>query len=246
MARTRVWATEEAGYTDATLASSIDDKGTDLRVDVREVVNQLLGVAESTALADPVVALGGGTLAALYPLGVVQTYTVAIPWSAFFWAYQIKGTGGGALDQIFFAGQETNIVFGSDKGYLDVVSATGGSIAQTGLVEGVYGIVLPVGVTITGASFEFMRNNAAEQVTLALLSNSATTVGASSSVASVTSTGSTTATMQSVSLGTLAETTAADTFYRLSVTITGAAANTQQRLYGARITYTSPTANVRI
>ena len=42
MARTRVWGTEESSYTDATLATSIDNKGTELRVDVREVVNRAL------------------------------------------------------------------------------------------------------------------------------------------------------------------------------------------------------------
>lgn len=248
MARTRNWATEEAGFTDATMASSIDDKGTALRQDTREVINQLLGVAEGTALADPVVATDGVTLATLYPLGKVQTFVVAIPWSAFWWRHSIRATGGGSLDRLFDVAQDkSNIgLSGGDGGYLQVEDPTASNLAQTGLVQGVYGLVVPVGITFTGLSFEFYRTNAAEQVTLTLLSNSATTAGASTTIATATSTGSTTGSMQSVNLGTLSTTTVADTFYRIEITITGAAANTQQRLYGGRLTYTSPSANVRL
>lgn len=250
MARTRVWATEEAGYTDSTAAASIDDKGTDLRVDVRQVVNQLLGVAESTALADPVVTIPtGGTLAALYPLGVEQTYTLAIHWSSFWWRYSTLPAGA-TVNRLFDNSQlRSNIGVPTttwDSTSLTIKDPTSSSLAQTNQVQGVYGLVLPVGATIIGVTFQYVRTNAADQIILSLLSNSATTAGASTSIATVTTTGSTTGTMQTATLGTLAATTVADTFYRLDVQVVGGAANTQHLLYGAQVTYTSPSANVRI
>ena len=249
MARTRNWATEEAGYTDSTLASSIDDKGTDLREDVREVVNQLLGVAESTALADPVVTNpSGGTLAAVYPLGVEQTYTIAVPWSSFWWRYSLRLTAGGAIDRVFdVVLNKSNIGLSSaDSTYLQVEDPSSSNLSQTGQVQGVYGLVLPVGVTITGFSFQFYRTNATDQVTVALLSSSTTTEGSPTTESTVTSTGSTTGSIVSATPGTISVTTVADKFYRLDVQIVGAAATTQHRLYGATVTYTSPTANTRI
>lgn len=251
MARTRVWATEEGNYTDATLASSIDDKGTSLRQDVREVVNQLIGASEATALADPVVTSGGATLTNLYTLYSTRTYTLCIPWQSFHWAYEFLNVNAASLQQLFITGATTgvdsNLAEGSDQGFVQVKDATGGTIAQTNNVRGTYGLVLPVGAIITGLSAEFYRNNAAEQVTVGLLSHSATTAGGSTTIATATSTGSTTGAMASVAIASgLPATLAADIFYRLQLTITGATATTQQRIYGVRITYTSANANVRI
>lgn len=252
MARTRVWATEEAGYTDSTAAASIDDKGTDLRVDVREVVNQLLGVAESTALADPVVAIPAGVaLADLYPLADEQTYTLCIPWQSFHWAYEFLNGNSAILQQLFITGAtspvDSNLAEGADQGYVQVRDAASSSIAQTNNIRGTYGLVLPVGAVVTGLSAEFYRNNAAEQVTVGLLSHSATSAAGSTTIATATSTGSTTASMQSVAIASgLPATIAANIFYRVQLTITGAAANTQQRIYGVRLTYTSANANIRI
>jgi len=249
MARTRVWATEEASYTDATLATSIDNKGTDLRADVREVVNQLIGVSEGTALADPVVATGGATLADVYALRATQTYKLCVPWQSFHWGFEFLNANAAVTQRMFLKGgtNDTNLQIGADSAYLQVLDPTGLGAAQTIKVAGSYGLLLPVGASVTALSAEFYRNAGGEQVTVALVSHSATTAGGSTTVATATSTGSTTGSLQSVAIASgLPLVLATDTFYRIELSITGSANNTQQRLYGVRVTYTSPNANVRI
>ena len=249
MARTRTWATEEGSYTDATLATSIDNTGTDLRVDVREVVNQLMGVSESTALADPVVPVGSATLAQVYELRATQTYKLCVPWQSFHWAYEFLNANAAVTQRLFLSGgtQDSNLRIGTDPGYLQVLDPTGLGASQSIKVAGSYGLMLPVGVTITALSAEFYRNASGEQVTVALSSHSATTAGGSTTIATATSTGSTTGSLQSVAIASgLPATLATDIFYRIDLSITGSANNTQQRLYGVRVTYTSPNANVRV
>lgn len=249
MARTRVWATEESSYTDATLQRDIDNKGTNLRVDVREVVNQLLGVAEGTALADPVVALGGGTLAALYPLGVTQTYTITIPWTHFLWNMGLRDTeGGSAYTQGIFTlgvgGGTSTLAIGADPAYGNLQDATNTNTSTT--ATGYASLILPGGVTITNVTGYYYRNQSADAVTISLLSHVLASAAGSTTEATIASSGTTTGSMQTATTGTIGVLTSNTKWYQIKAALVGGNANNQIRFYGVSVTYTSPTANNRI
>lgn len=243
MARTRVWATEESSYTDSTLATSIDNKGTELRQDTREIINQLLGVAEGTALADPVVNQTTSTIAVVanaYPLTQPVTLNRYLSHAAFRKTpTALYYTGGGAGNNVaqYLAEEATN------SRYVNYNDASGGGTSTTAILDA--DVNIPLGATVTGCVASFYRVNAAEQITVSLESQSASTFGTFSQIAAATSAGATTGSIQTLSLGTLTTTLATDTFYLWRVTLTGAAGLAGPRFFGLKLTYTSPTANTR-
>jgi hypothetical protein len=250
MARTRVWATEEAGYTDATLATSIDNKGTEARVDIREVVNQLIGVAEATALADPAVNQTTHTINALATAAaatapLATTATLKRLYSAFSFTWDNTYLYDPTLGSVQNTGANAAGTRVPDQtvanGY---VLASGLNAGNAIPLKGHRDLGLPVGVTLTEITATFWRVNAADQITVKLFGTVLST-GVCTELGSVLSTGTTTGSIQTAAMSLVDVTTLNTTAYHLSVTSSTGAHTTGPRFYGLTLDYTSPSANAR-
>jgi hypothetical protein len=235
MARTRVWATEEAGYTDATLATSIDNKGTDLRVDVREVVNQLIGAAEGTALADPVV---NPTLVFAQQQTFQRNYSaLGFEWNA---SHRYDPTAGA---QTVTTPALSSPQYVAASGYIQATDATG--LGSTPLaLAGFRDLDLPVGITLTELTTTFWRINTTDQVELKLYSTALST-GTTTLLGTATSSGTTTGSILTQAMALADHTTLAANWYFMTITSSSGATTNGVRFYGVRADYTSPTANIR-
>lgn len=251
MARTRNYATEEANYTDATLATSIDNKGTELRVDVREVVNQLIGVAESTALADPVVNQTNGTLnfaatVAVAAQPLTQTQTYQRNYSAFGFTYhptyRYDPTLGTAEQSTGPANSSPDTTVAN--GYVQSRDPLSGGTSPVSF-RGFRDLELPSGVTVTEITGYFQRVNTNDQITLTCYRQDMST-GAVTSLGTVTSTGTTTGSIQSIAMS-LADFTTSNSYgYYLTIASTGGGSSSGVRFFFVKLDYTSPNANARI
>lgn len=247
MARTRNYATEEANYTDATLATSIDNKGTELRVDVREVVNQLIGVAESTALADPVVNQTNGTLnfaatvaVAAQPLTQTQTYVrmyhpygfTPVPTAAY----------NPTLGAVTLATIGPTVAF--NTGYAESTDLDGNGTAEA--MSLFRDLDLPAGVTLTELTLYFHRvaGSGAAQFTFYLYRFDPTT-GTATQLGTATTSGSTTGSWLTQAMSLADVTTSTSYAYYLWVSSSGGLGG-GARFGGMKADYTSPNANVRL
>lgn len=242
MARTRNYATEEANYTDTTLATSIDNKGTELRVDVREVVNQLIGVAESTALADPVVNQTNGTLnfaatvaVATQPLTQTQTYVRM--YHPYGFTYIPTVAYNPTLGAVSMATVGPDFQF--NTGYAGSLD-----LDASGTAEAMYlfrDLDLPAGVTLTELTLYFHRTSSSSQFTFYLYRFDPTT-GTATQLGTATTSGSTTGSWLSQAMSLADVTTSTSYAYYLWVQ-SGAGTC---RFGGVKLDYTSPSANVRL
>lgn len=231
MAYTDVW--NEGLPLGSANANTIDDIIRTLKLDWRERLNSVLGVAIGTPLADPVTPAGTdlvtlrseltsaeGNITTLQSLLAAQTFKIYIPvWSAQYW-----NTGGIAINPARNAG--------------------GIAVAQATEVDGTFhfGVVVPVGVTITGYGVNLVDSGGASTLTSNLYKRANTAANPTSVVAK---NGTIPVSVSVQASGAVTEVTAALTYYSVQLNVAPSAGQITTVL-GVEIYYTSPTANVRI
>lgn len=240
MAYTNSW--DESLPLGSAAANTVDDVLRQEKLDLRERINSLMGVAIGTAFSDPIIAppndmasmraeitaLEGGTPGD-NPLWDTQTFTLLIHWSKGFWHGQY-------LDIVdSFAGSPSSFPLGDQ-----FASYTGNTISSNSN-QNIYGHIdlgLPTGVTITAIDSIW---NSSGTLTPVQDFKSVSTSGSAATVSS--SSGALTAAgYQTKNIFTGTQLLAANTFYWVEVT----ASTTGAAFAGLKVTYTSPNANVRI
>lgn len=224
-------------------ANTIDDLMRQSKLDLRERINSLIGVAIGTALADPVVAAGTDltslksvndtqttNITTLQGLTGSQTLSLWMPWNYGFAESPVVSVGGqGVSNYDTNSGLYIRPILDGNQPLCTVLSVP---------------IVLPVGVTITGVIGYFERpTQPGPTATLTLHSLSNT--GGRSSIASQVGTTGTTGTFN-VSLGTLSTTTLVDTGYFVRITFGMVSATNEPRYFGLKLLYTSPDTTKRV
>lgn len=222
MSRSNTWD-ENTPDGDVDESDELDDFMRVGKVDLREIVNQIAGVAEATPLADPAVPVDrnlGALRTDIDAIDVIvgsQAFTRTISW--------LKGkllTSSGTVNQT--------------SGYLEVSDAVAG--AATLFVP----LWFPVGTIITKVAIRVRYVDPAATTTASFDSY---TDGAQTAIVAVNAPVASGAPQWAES-GTISHTILADKMYSMAIGITtpGAVGN-PVRLYGLRITGTSPSASMR-
>lgn len=218
-----------AGTQDASL---IDDDFRNLKVDLRERLNTVLGVAIGTALADPLIAVASS-------LTTLRSHLTAVE-------------GGVAGDNLLWAVQTKKLFIPWADAFIAVAASTvpnpGRTAAGITITEATHtrgdfywAIILPVGVTITACGINI--NGSGNTTTVYDLYKRAKTATSLTSIAAYSATDATG--IRTSSPAGFSEVTVTDTYYSIQASITPQAGNTTI-VYGIEITYTTPNANIRI
>lgn len=218
MAYTDIW--NESAPAGSAAANTVDDQIRQLKLDLRERINTILGVAIGTAFADPLIA-SGYDLTTLGPLAVSQTFTIYLPWSL------------GAAQGAQTSPNPAYLMSGHTP-------TAGDGIQYNGVdaLNWIVPVVLPVGVTITTLTacwYSTGTQSPTHSFRKVALDGTSTSIVSAS--AALTNAGWQT---QAVFAGTQVVTAA---FYRIAVTVPSS--NTCS-FAGFSLVYTSPTANYRI
>jgi hypothetical protein len=219
MARTYTWS--DSVPLGSVSSGSIDDEIRKLRVEIRELLNQLMGVAEGTALADPIIAAtkdNDSLDTRIAAFETTQTYTKTIA---------------GVCAKVYTTTSAPAVLFGSPPAL--VISETDHGSASFVIFE----LDLPVGVTITtvtayvafsgaGNIAATFRNSAVSGATFGNTTIDSTTLSGGATVWNLTDT-----------------TTVAGRDYYIMFDLNPVGGTEVITVYGITVTYTSPTANVR-
>lgn len=226
MSRTNVWSdTQPADANPANTAALVDRVQ---RLDIRELVNQLIGVDEATSLADPVVAstkTHEGLDTRLTALeGVAGFYNASYDIPILASAFKADGAAGSTF-------------FTSAAGPVAIVG--GGSPASMTLN---YGFSLPVGSILNSATFYIHSNGTQNSgFTYRIYKKTLNAVSTTNTILATATKSSSWAadTMNTLALSSLAETIVAGVAYALLVNITPAGVDT---LYfsGVSLNITTP------
>lgn len=219
MPRTYTWS-ESQPVGSSTPAAQIDDQIRKTKLELREIINQLMGVAESTVLADPVIAVASH-IAALKALTDANAGTVSLiltlPW------YGVRAAEAGTVTMS-----------------KDFYKITGASATGTLFIP----VALPVGVTITEVAFRLFRNSTNHLMTLNFHQMTGPTIVTTNTVAAP----GISASAQWAATGVISIVTAVDQYFGFEVILNNQNLDTgiDLGLYGVRVKYNSPTAKVRI
>ena len=217
MARTYTWDNTKPVGTEQ--PSRIDNWIRQTKLELQEMINQMIGVAEATALADPIIA-SDRTFNTLYTTASNaggQNLVAYFPW---------YGTRIGEAGTIAPT-QQSYLISGA--------SATGGLLIP---------IVLPVGITVTQVGIRWFYNSTNHLATGTFRIATGSSVISSTTASPVAASAS----AQWIDSATVAFTTAADQFLSVEISLNNNNLDTATTLglYGLRIEYTSPNVSKRL
>lgn len=242
MSYSNAW--NEATPAGSAAANTIDDNLRQIKLDLRERVNSMIGAAIGTALADPVVP-AGTDLTSLKSVNDTQSTNITT-------LQGLTGSQNLSLWLPWNVGFVEDLVVTFGSGTVSTKYSTAGGLYYGGILDANqpyispldFALELPVGVTITGVIGYFNRpSSSTANGTLTLYSLSNT--GTRGAIASVSGSTGSTGTFN-VSLGTLSTTTVVDVGYFVRVTFTQQSAIADPQFFGLKILYTSPDTTKRI